>query len=124
MPILEVEVVLKDGEGVDPRAAARIADAAAAVFGAPPGNTWVRVMTLLFSVYAEDAGGPPDGVFPVFVSVLLRARCGGPGETACEAERLTHAIAPILERSSENVHILYEPDGAGQVSFGGSLVGT
>jgi phenylpyruvate tautomerase PptA (4-oxalocrotonate tautomerase family) len=122
MPILEVEVVLKDGEVVDPRAAARIADAAAAVFGTPPGNTWVRLRTLLSSGYAEDAGGPPDGVFPVFVSVL-KARSGAPGEMACEAERLTRAIAPILNRPPENVHILYEPDGAGRVSFGGKLVG-
>jgi phenylpyruvate tautomerase PptA (4-oxalocrotonate tautomerase family) len=42
---------------------------------------------------------------------------------ACEAERLTRAIAPILNRPPENVHILYEPDGAGRVSFGGKLVG-
>jgi len=123
MPILEVEVVLKDGEILDPRAAARIADAAASVFGASHGNTWVRLRTLLPSAYAEDAGGPPDGVFPVFVSVL-KARRGSLGETACEAERLTRAIAPILKRPPENVHVLYEPDGAGRVSFGGSLVGT
>jgi phenylpyruvate tautomerase PptA (4-oxalocrotonate tautomerase family) len=123
MPLLEVEVVLKDGEVVDPRAAARIADAAASVFGAPPGNTWVRVRTLLSSAYAEDAGGPPDGVFPVFVSVL-KARHGSLDETAFEAKRLARAIAPILERPPENVHIVYEPDGAGRVSFGGRLVGT
>jgi phenylpyruvate tautomerase PptA (4-oxalocrotonate tautomerase family) len=123
VPILEVEVVLRDGEVVDPRAAARIADAAASVFGAPSGNTWVRLRTLLSSAYAEDAGGPTDGVFPVFVSVL-KARCGGPGETACEAERLTRAIAPILKRLPGNVHIVYQPDGTGRVSFGGRLVGT
>ena len=123
MPILEVEVVQRDGEVLDPRAAARIAEAAASVFGTPPGSTWVRMRTLLRTGYAEDAGGPPDGVFPVFVSVG-KARCGSLGERASEAERLTRAIAPILKRPPENVHILYEPDGAGRVAFGGRLVGT
>ena len=122
MPLLEVEVVLKDSEVLDLRAAARIAEAAASVFGAPPGNTWVRMKTLLPTAYADDAGGPPDGVFPVFVSVV-KARYGSVGERTSEAERLTRAIAPILKRPPENVHILYEPDGAGRVAFGGRLVG-
>jgi len=122
VPLLEVEVVLKDSEVLDLRAAARIAEAAASVFGAPPGNTWVRMKTLLPTAYAEDAGGPPDGVFPVFVSVV-KARYGSVGERTSEAERLTRAIAPILKRPPENVHILYEPDGAGRVAFGGRLVG-
>ncbi len=123
MPILEVEVVLKDGEVLDPRAAARIADATASIFKTPSGNTWVKVRTLSPNAYAEDAGGPPDGVFPAFISVV-KARCGSLGERASEAKRLTRAIAPILKRPPENVHILYEPDGAGRVAFGGKLVGT
>ncbi len=39
-----------------------------------------------------------------------------------EVAALTPAIAAICARLPENVHILYQPDGAGRVAFGGRVV--
>ncbi len=121
MPILEVQIVLRPGEEPPASLAAAIGDAAAPVFGAPPGNTWVLVKTLPASAYAKDSSPPGEGIFPVFVSVL-KARRGTTDKLREEALRLTQAIATACQRPPENVHILYEPEGAGRISFGGQLV--
>ena len=120
MPILEVEVVLRQNETLPAGVAAAIADAAAQVFGSSPGNTWVRLRTMSPRDYAEDGGGPPEGVFPVFVSVL-KARIGNQEELQREAARLTEVIAGAVGRPAENVHLQYQPPGMGRVSFGGHL---
>lgn len=74
MPILEVEIVVGPEEELAPGLAGRLADAAAAVFAIPPGRTWVRLRALPCDRYAEDGGGPPAGVRPVFVSILKARR--------------------------------------------------
>jgi phenylpyruvate tautomerase PptA (4-oxalocrotonate tautomerase family) len=52
MPILDVELV---ADRVPPGIARSLADAAGAVFGSPPGRTWVRVRALAPAAYAENA---------------------------------------------------------------------
>jgi len=121
MPILEVQVVLRLGEESPTGLAAAIADAAGPVFGAPPGNTWVLVKALPASAYAEGSSPPAEGISPVFVSVL-KARRGSTEELREEAMRLTQAIATACHRPPENVHIFYEPEGVGRISFGGQLM--
>lgn len=121
MPILEVELVLRPDEVIAAGLAALIADRAAAVFGAAPGRTWVRLRTLPPSHYAEDSGGPPPGVSPVFVTVL-HARLPGAAALAEEARQLAETIAAACDRPTDNVHVFYQPDGAGRVAFGGKLV--
>ena len=121
MPILDVEIVQPDGEPVDPALAAKIADAAGAVFDSAPMQTWVRLRALPLSQYAENGGGPPRGVAPVFVTILKAAL---PPPDACreEVRQLTQGIAVVCQRPAENVHVLYLPDGAGRAAFGGKLV--
>lgn len=121
MPILEVEVVTGPDETAPPDLARRLADAAAEAMAQPPGRTWVRLRTLPAGLYAEDGGGPPAGVRPVFVSVL-KARRPAADALAEEAARLAAALAAACGRPVENVHILYEPDAAGRIAFGGELV--
>jgi len=121
MPILEVEVVVEPGEDLAGDLAGRLADAASKVFESAPGATWVRLRPLPESNYAENEGGPPDGVRPVFVTVLKR-RLPDPDERADECRALTQKLAAILDRPPENVHLLYLPEGAGRVSFGGRLL--
>ena len=70
--------------------------------------------------YAED-GGVPEGVYPVFVSVL-KARWPAPEARQGEVDRLTAAVAEASHRPAENVHLFYQPEGAGRVAFGGRLV--
>lgn len=121
MPVLEVELVTAAGEEPPWDLAGRLADAAGQVFGTPPGRTWVRLRTLARDAYAENGGGPPEGTLPVFVSVL-RAQVPAPGAITEEVRRLTEAVASACDRPAEHVHVLYQPQGAGRLAFGGRLV--
>ena len=121
MPVLEVEMVLAAGEALAPGLATALAERTSAVFGAAPGRTWVRLRSLERAQYAEDGGGPPPGVQPVFVTVL-KARWPEGAQLADEIERLTTAVAQACGRPAENVHVAYLPAGAGRVAFGGRLV--
>jgi phenylpyruvate tautomerase PptA (4-oxalocrotonate tautomerase family) len=121
MPILDVEIVLKPGEALGGGLAKELAQEASLVLGTPPGRTWVKLRALAPDQYAENGGGPPPGVYPVFVSVL-KARLPSPDRLAREATGLTEAVAKACHRSPENVHVLYQPEAAGRVTFGGEPV--
>lgn len=120
MPILDVEMVLRPGERLEPGLAQALASRAGEALAAPAGTTWVKVHALGAEHYAED-GGVPEGVYPVFVSVL-KARWVEPAARQAEVARLTRAVAEACGRPAENVHLFYEPEGAGRVAFGGRLV--
>jgi phenylpyruvate tautomerase PptA (4-oxalocrotonate tautomerase family) len=121
MPILEVEIISltedDDVEGI----ARRIAEAAAAVFRSKPAETWVKLTVIPIERYAENAGGPPAGVLPVFVRVLKRKLPRG-SELRIEAQALTEAVAEVCGRPVENVHLEFAPDAQGRVAFGGRIV--
>ena len=121
MPILNVEIVTGPGEVLGPGLAARIADRAGAILESRPGGTWVTVRALSHQQYAESGGGPEPGVRPVFVTVL-KAKVGSKEALAAEARALAAAIGEICGRPAENVHLIYQPDGAGRVAFGGKVV--
>jgi len=122
MPILEVEVI--GGADVVGRAglARRLADAAGAIFGSAPGETWIRVRETPPADYAENAtDAAAAGIQPVFVRVLKRALPDGI-TLAREVEALTNAVAKETGRPRDQVHVLYEPSGAGRVAFGGQIL--
>jgi phenylpyruvate tautomerase PptA (4-oxalocrotonate tautomerase family) len=121
MPILDVEIVQPDATPLDRDLPARLADAAAAVFSSAPMQTWVRLRLLPATQYAENAGGPPPGTWPVFVTVL-KARLPAPDAMRDEIRRLTQQIAHVCQRPAEQVHVLYAPPAAGRAAFGGTLV--
>jgi phenylpyruvate tautomerase PptA (4-oxalocrotonate tautomerase family) len=121
MPILEVEIVVAATDRIDPRLAAALADAAGAVFRSAAGRTWVLVRHLPAERYAENGGGPPAGVRPVFVTVL-KAEHPPPEDLKSEMAALTREVARICDRPAENVHVFYAPEGKGRVAFSGSLV--
>ena len=121
MPILDVELVLEPGEALRPELAGELADRAGEVFGAAPGTTWVKLRAISAEHYAENQTGRPADVYPVFVSVL-KAKLPPLDERQREVTRLTEAIARACRRPPENVHILYLPEGAGRMAFGGTLV--
>lgn len=121
MPILEVEIVTRPGEELSPSLAASLADEVAAIFGSPPGGTWVRLRRLSQSDYAENSGGPPEGISPVFVTVL-QAHPPSIPDRSSEAERLAAAIATVCNRPTANVHVLYLPPAVGRMAFGGNLI--
>jgi len=118
MPILDVELV---AEVVPAGAAQALADAVGAVFGTPAGETWVRLRALAPAAYAESAGGGQPDTRPVFVTVTRRHLPARPALVQ-EIAALTHAIAGVVCRPPEQVHIEYAPPAAGRVAFGGKLV--
>lgn len=121
MPILDVELIVDPGESLKPSLAQELADAAGEVFGTPRGRTWVRLHALSREHYAENGGELPEDVRPVFVEVLKSKKCA-PGEIKDEVAKLCGRVAKVCERPKGNVHILYLPEAAGRMSFGGSLV--
>jgi phenylpyruvate tautomerase PptA (4-oxalocrotonate tautomerase family) len=121
MPILDVEVVGPMPTSAARGLARRLADATGAVFRAPPTHTWVRLRRLAAADYAESGGGPPRGVRPVFVSVLLAHPPRGRAR-ARQVSRLTDAVAEACRRPRENVHVLYRAPARGRAAFGGGLL--
>lgn len=120
MPILDVEIVGPVPEEVRSGLARRVADAAAAALDTRPQCTWVKLRLLDEDAYAENAGGPPAGVRPVFVSVL-QAELPQGAELSAQAARLTAVIAEACRRPAENVHVVFELAAAGRIAFGGRL---
>ena len=121
MPIVDIEIVLRAGENLRSSLAGALADALGEIFAAPPRTTWVRLRSLPADDFAENGGRLSADGPPVFVSILKRKR-PAPSELQPEVDRITAAVARICSRSPGHVHIIYEPDGAGRVAFGGRIV--
>ena len=118
MPIIDVEIV--GSEAVARDLATRLANMAGQLFRSPPASTWVRVRPLPPHLYAENGTETPEGWHSVFVTVLKAQRPTG-AELETEVRALTEGVASICGRSPESVHILYESDAKGRISFGGRL---
>lgn len=121
MPIVDVEIVTRPDEQIGENLASRVADTVARVLGVPQGRTWVKMRSIPPKNYAEDGAGPPEGVYPVFVSILL-ADLPPQEEMKGQSTRLTAAVAAACSRPPENVHLLYQPPARGRTAFGGRLV--
>lgn len=121
MPILDIEVVRHPGETLDHKLVVDLANRAGEIFGSPAGSTWVKLRSLSQENYAENGSNSTVDCFPVFVSVLI-ARFPSPEKMQIEVAKLTAAIAKVCARPEENVHIIYLPEGAGRVSFGGIII--
>jgi len=117
MPIVEIEIVLKPNEIIQSETVEELANLLGGIFNSPKGTTWIKVRGLERDHYSEN-GGTPDGVFPVFVSVL-KSILPGKDEIQREVEMITGAVAQLCGRPSGNVHVIYLPQGRGRVSFGG-----
>ena len=121
MPILSVQLIGAPPAAVLRGLPQRVADAAGEVFRTPPQTTWVTVSVVPRSRYAENGGGPPRGAKPVLVRVVKGV---WPSRAAMEGEveALTKAIARAVRRPPAGVHVVYEPEAAGRIAFGGRLV--
>ena len=121
MPILDIEIAASDPENKLPADLTQsLADAVAQVFGSPQGTVWVKLRIIPSTQYAEDHG-KLAGLQPVFVTVL-KSRVPEGNALQNEITQLTQAIAKVLNRPDTNVHIMYQPNGAGRFAFGGNLV--
>jgi phenylpyruvate tautomerase PptA (4-oxalocrotonate tautomerase family) len=121
MPILDIEIVASDSTKNLPADLTQLlADEVAQVFGTSSGRVWIKMRVISPEHYAEN-DGKPEGVYPVFVTVL-KSRVPEGSALENEIVGLTKLIANVLNRPEENIHIFYQPDGAGRVAFGGKLV--
>ena len=120
MPIIDIEIVLKPNEPIPKEIVPELADQLGEIFDSPKGGTWVKVNGLDDHQYHEN-GRKEEGVYPIFVSVL-KSRLPPAEDMQNEVKKITEAVAHICKRSSENVHVIYEPEGRGRIAFGGKLV--
>ena len=122
MPILTVEIVVSPSEKINENFASQLAQRAGEIFASGTSNTWVKVFPILQAYYAENDEGV-TAVNPIFVSVL-KAHLPDNSMMAREVKELTTAVATLSQRPTENIHIIYLPEGNGRVAFGGKLVGS
>lgn len=120
MPIVDIEIVLGPDETIRHGMVSELADEIGTIFHSASRRTWVRIHSLPAEQYAEN-GGRAVGVYPIFVSII-KSTLSSPAELQKEVEKITGAVAQICNRPSENVHVLYQPEGRGRVAFGGKLV--
>lgn len=120
MPIVNIEIVA-DADAAPPGLVQALADRAGRIFGSPPGTTWVRVRALPASGYAENEAAVAANDRPVFVTVTRR-QLPAPPALAEEIGALTRAVAQLVGRPAERVHVMYEPGAAGRAAFGGTVV--
>jgi len=120
MPIIDVEIVLKQNESLRGDLASDLANKLGEIFNSSRGTTWVKTHGLPANQYAEN-GIAKNEFFPVFVKVI-KSKLENEKDLQNEAEQITNAVARICERPPSNVHVIYEPEGSGRVAFGGKLV--
>jgi hypothetical protein len=71
-------------------------------------------------LYAENGTAQPKGWNSVFVTVRKAKQPTG-AALEKEVQALTEGVARVCGRSSQHVHLLYEPDVLGRIAFGGQL---
>ena len=121
MPIVTVEVVVDLDRTLNLDLAQSLANAIGRVLASPPGQTWVRLNVLGRNAYAENECVVAANALPVFVTVLKRQVPLGI-ELQAEIAALTQAVAQVVARPAELVHVEYAAAAANRVAFGGKLV--
>ncbi len=120
MPVIDIQIILAQGEQLRSDLAAELANKLGQVLNAAPGQLWLRLQTLPSSNYAEN-NDPASKGLPVFVTVM-HAQAKAAEAMQTEAVALAQAVSGVLARARTHVHIEYAPPGAGRVAFGGSLI--
>ena len=121
MPLVDIEITLKYREMLPIDLASILANELGDIFNSPPGTTWVKLYGISDNHYAENDRSLEGGAHPVFVRIIKSEL---PPKSILEQEviKITKTVAKICKRPSENIHIIYEQEGRGRVSFGGRLV--
>ena len=121
MPVVDIELVVAPGATVAAGLVQALADAIGDAMGSPPGQTWVRLRLLPHEQYAENHLPVGTAEVPAFIRLLQRQPVEG-AERAAAVMALTRAVAKVLGRPLDRVHVEYAPPAAGRVAFGGNLV--
>ena len=121
MPVVTVELVADSDRPLERNLAQALADAVGRVLNSPSGHSWVRLRMLPRDAYAENDALVDEAELPVFVALLDRQPPVG-AELQSEVAALTHAIAQVVGRPANCVHVEFAPAAVGRVAFGGRLV--
>ena len=126
MPIVTIETLsdslYSDDDAMPtPAQLQSLADALGELFGSQPSGTWVKARQQQRAYYAENMIEFSPEMRPVIVEVLKTELDAGKS-LAIEAAAICAVVAQIMDRRSENVHVIYEPAARGRVAFGGQLV--
>ena len=126
MPIVTIETLSDEpssaGDSLpDPEQLQRLADVLGELFGSGPSGTWVRARQQQRAFYAENLVEVDQAMRPVIVEIL-KSQLGTEQERAAEAEAVCMLVAEILDRNTDNVHIIFQPEARGRIAFGGKLV--
>ncbi len=116
MPILQIEVV---GKAADYPAdlAQQLADSCATELRSRPQGTWVKLLFIPRSHYAEN-GGAPEQARPILVSLLQAQPPSGTARRELVAA-LARSIAQVTGHEVANVHIVLEPPAVGRIALAG-----
>lgn len=121
MPIVIVELAGESGNAPEPDLAQQLANAIGRALLSPPGQTWVRLRWLARHEYAENESPLSADRLPVFITIVKR-EIPTPVELQSEVAAVTAAVAGVVGRAADGVHIEYAPAAAGRVSLGGKVV--
>ena len=121
MPIIDVELVCESEAEFDAVSSTDLANAIGDALQSPPGRTWLRLRFLGRAGYAENQVSVAEDELPAFVTVL-HARPPVEAALASEVSAVTKAVAEVIGRPVERVHVQYAPAAAGRQAFGGQLV--
>ncbi len=122
VPIIDIELVEDEqsGQGTTINIQA-LADSLGVLFNSGQAGTWVRLRHLPRDRYAENQTRIDQSTRPVFITVL-KSRLGDENELAVEAKAIASTVSGLLDRPVQNTHVLFAPDAAGRIAFGGELV--
>jgi len=122
VPIVSIQCVENGVSAEYPKETTqRLADELGDIFQSEPGGTWVKMSAITDAAYAENHVELSNDIQPTFVEVLKRS-LDEEGVLTKEADAVAECVSNILSRPKANVHVLYLPEGAGRVAFGGQLV--
>lgn len=134
MPIVTIEtlsdaLLSTDDALPTPDQLQSLADSLGELFGSPPSGTWVRARQQQRAYYAENMIEISSDMRPVIVEILKSdvndfsgAAVSSVKNLAIEAAAICALVAQVLDRKTENVHVIYQPSARGRVAFGGELV--
>ncbi len=124
MPILTIECVCDTSEpGPQSNQIHALADSLGDLFDSPAGGTWIKLRCLPREHYAENFITADTTIRSTFVTVIHRV-LPGEAQLAIQAQEIATRVAKELQRPVPNVHVIFEPAGAGRVAFGGVLIRT
>ena len=122
MPIIDIELVEDEQPGLlSTDKIQALADSLGVLFNSAEAGTWVRLHHLPRNRYAENQTRIDPSTRPVFITVL-KSRLGDENELAAEAKAIAGTVSGLLGRPVQNTHVLFQPDAAGRIAFGGELV--